>query len=216
MNDGIALRSTAHPRSSWYERLWLWLRRPRLSPGSLETIEIEVREPGYASRPLTMNILNYSCSENDMTDDNEIETEIQAKGLPAPRVSLADIEKTIMYEYYITGDQIPAITTAVLGAVVSDTEAGMTAMRCLTLCVLVLANGFTVTGESACASPENFNAELGRKIARQKAIDKVWMLEGYLLKQHLYEESKPGLTREQIDANMTAKSDDPLGRPKTV
>ena len=57
----------------------------------------------------------------------------------------------------------------------------------LTFCVLVLKNGFTVTGESACASPENFNEELGRKIARANAVNKVWPLEGYLLKQMLHQ-----------------------------
>ena len=55
----------------------------------------------------------------------------------------------------------------------------------LTFCVLVLKNGFTVTGESACASPENFDAELGRKIARQKAVEKIWPLMGYALKERL-------------------------------
>jgi hypothetical protein len=56
----------------------------------------------------------------------------------------------------------------------------------LTFCVLVLRNGFTVTGESACASPENFDAELGRKIARQNAITKVWPLMGYALRERLF------------------------------
>ena len=51
----------------------------------------------------------------------------------------------------------------------------------------MLRNGFTVTGESACASPENFDAELGRKIARQNAINKAWPLMGYHLKQKLAE-----------------------------
>ena len=55
----------------------------------------------------------------------------------------------------------------------------------LTFCVLVLKNGFTVTGESACASPENFDAEIGRKIARQNAVNKVWPLMGYALKSEL-------------------------------
>ena len=58
-------------------------------------------------------------------------------------------------------------------------------LHLLTFCVLVLKNGFTVTGESACASPENFNAEIGRKIARQNAVDKVWPLMGYALKSEL-------------------------------
>ena len=55
----------------------------------------------------------------------------------------------------------------------------------LTFCVLVLRNGFTVTGESACASPENFDAELGRKIARQNAVQKLWPLMGYALKERI-------------------------------
>lgn len=55
----------------------------------------------------------------------------------------------------------------------------------LTFCVLVLKNGFTVTGESACASPENFDAELGKKIARQNAVAKIWPLMGYELRSKL-------------------------------
>ena len=51
--------------------------------------------------------------------------------------------------------------------------------------MLVLRNGFTVTGESACASPENFDAEIGRKIARQNAVQKIWPLLGYELRNHL-------------------------------
>ena len=58
-------------------------------------------------------------------------------------------------------------------------------LKLLTFCVLVLRNGFTVTGESACASPANFDAEIGRKIARQKAVEKVWPLLGYELRSKL-------------------------------
>ncbi len=58
-------------------------------------------------------------------------------------------------------------------------------LRLLTFCVLILRNGFTVTGESACASPENFNEELGRKIARQNAVSKIWPLMGYELRSKL-------------------------------
>lgn len=63
----------------------------------------------------------------------------------------------------------------------------MRALGLLTFCVLVLRNGFTVTGESACASPENFDAEIGRKIARQNAEQKIWPLMGYALKQRITE-----------------------------
>jgi len=58
----------------------------------------------------------------------------------------------------------------------------------LTTCVLTLLNGFTVTGESACASPENYNKAIGEKIARENAVEKIWILEGYLLKQKLYDQ----------------------------
>lgn len=61
------------------------------------------------------------------------------------------------------------------------------ALNLLTIFVLVLRSGFTVTGESACASPENFDGEIGRKVARDNAVQKIWMLEGYLLKQKLHD-----------------------------
>jgi hypothetical protein len=55
----------------------------------------------------------------------------------------------------------------------------------LTVCCLTLRNGYRVTGESACVSSDNFDAEIGRKIARENAVEKVWALEGYLLKEKL-------------------------------
>ena len=116
--------------------------------------------------------------------DTQIEQEIQAKGLTAPRITPDHIASVIVGEYYFTAEK---------GVQASFNEQDeMTRLTgyhselsLLTFCVLVLKNGFTVTGESACASPENFDAEIGRKIARQNAVNKVWMLEGYLLKQQL-------------------------------
>ncbi|MEN2747092.1 Gp49 family protein [Sphingomonas sp. T9W2] len=55
----------------------------------------------------------------------------------------------------------------------------------LTVCVLTLANGFTVTGESACASPANYDETIGNALARKQAESKVWGLEGYLLREKL-------------------------------
>lgn len=54
-----------------------------------------------------------------------------------------------------------------------------------TVCALTLRNGYIVTGESACVDPKLFNAEIGQKIARENAVDKIWQLEGYLLKEKL-------------------------------
>ncbi len=109
-----------------------------------------------------------------------IEQEIQDKGLTAPRITPYDIERCISRECYFTA----ANGVAASGGIIhSDDDS----LRCLTFCVLVLSNGFTVTGESACASPENFDAEIGRKIARANACNKIWALEGYLLKQRLHQ-----------------------------
>ncbi len=99
-----------------------------------------------------------------MSNEAAIEKEIQDKGLNAPRLTPALIDATIADEQYHVFDR-----------------------TCLTVCCLTLQNGFTVTGESACASPENFDAELGRKIARDNARGKIWALEGYLLRQRLSE-----------------------------
>ena len=75
----------------------------------------------------------------------------------------------------------------VVHAVSSTFQGALTheSLNLLTFCVLVLRNGFTVTGESACASPENFDAEIGRKIARQNAVQKIWPLMGYELRTKL-------------------------------
>ena len=111
-------------------------------------------------------------------NDQAIEQEIQAKNLTAARVTPADIEANIAGEYYFTA------ADGIRGANDLECESG-DPLTLLTFCVLQLKNGFTVTGESACASPENFDAEIGRKIARQNAINKVWPLMGYELRSKL-------------------------------
>lgn len=122
-------------------------------------------------------------------NDQAIEQEIQDKGLTAPRVTPADIEANITSEHYFTARD------GRMGAIDNDTYAGREApqpdnsdlvpLGLLTFCVLVLRNGFTVTGESACASHENFDAEIGRKVARQNAVNKIWPLMGYALKERI-------------------------------
>jgi len=121
-----------------------------------------------------------------MNTDTNIEQEIVAKGLTAPRVTPVDIEANIASEHYFTGEDGYWADRSVNS---TDDELGGPpgALSLLTFCVLVLRNGFTVTGESACASPENFDAEIGRKIARANAVQKIWPLMGYALKQKLSE-----------------------------
>ena len=130
----------------------------------------------------------------------EIENELQEKGLNAPRVTTQRIEEVIASEYYFTAaDGVAGAAEACAlhcyHADVDTTKEKATlppyqSHRLLTFCVLALKNGFTVTGESACASPENFDADIGRKIARENAVEKIWLLEGYLLKQHLHEQAQ--------------------------
>ena len=116
-----------------------------------------------------------------MSTDQAIEAEIQAKGLTAPRITPAAIEANIKTEAFFTAaDGVRGATPGGLRTYVPEQE-----HRLLTFCVLTLANGFTVTGESACASPENFDADVGRKIARQNAVQKIWPLMGYELRSTL-------------------------------
>lgn len=113
---------------------------------------------------------------------------IQEKGLTAPRVTPQDLQDNIVSEHYFTARD--GIVGVELDAGLIDEASGTStheSLELLTFCVLVLRNGFTVTGESACASPENFDAEIGRKIARQNAEQKIWPLMGYHLKQQLSE-----------------------------
>lgn len=94
--------------------------------------------------------------------ETQIEAEIQSKGLNAPRLNPAMIDACIHSEQYHV---FPGTT--------------------LTVCALTLRNGYIVTGESAAASPSNFDEAIGRKIARENARNKIWGLEGYLLRERL-------------------------------
>lgn len=118
------------------------------------------------------------------TDDAGIEAEIQAKGLTAPRVTPRALEENIVSAYYFTAED------GVTGEEIRFSRPDAIyekSLSLLTFCVLILRNGFTVTGESACASPENFDAEVGKRIACENAKQKIWPLMGYALKQELYD-----------------------------
>lgn len=142
------------------------------------------------------------------TDDSAIEQEIQAKGKTAPRVTPADLQANIVETHYftaadgVTGSRVTDYhvdsTEALAEAVGSPVP---TTLYLLTFCVLVLRNGFTVTGESACASPENFDAEIGRKIALENAKQKIWPLMGYALKDRLWMDSEDAARFHSAIAN---------------
>lgn len=125
-----------------------------------------------------------------MSTDQTIEQEIQAKSKTAPRITPADIEANITSEHYFTAWDgvlmtLPEDMFRQIQKLGGPGPKECLPLRYLTFCVLVLRNGFTVTGESACASPENFDPEIGRKVPRANAVAKVWPLMGYELKQRL-------------------------------
>ena len=147
-----------------------------------------IQSKNFASRAATESVATQPAASPTQGDD-AIEAVIQAKGKTAPRVTPADIEAEIASEHYFTARD------GRRGALHEETYVGrekptpdnsdLLPLDLLTFCVLVLRNGFTVTGESACASPENFNAEIGRRIARENAINKVWPLLGFRLRDKL-------------------------------
>ena len=99
----------------------------------------------------------------NMVSEKEIEAEIVEKKLTAPRLCPDDID----------------------AAIVSETFTVLPSGKAM-VCELILRNGFSVRGESACVSKDNFNEEIGKKISRDDARNKVWMLEGYLLQENIY------------------------------
>lgn len=113
--------------------------------------------------------------------EQKIEQELQDKGLSAPRLTPEYIDSKIKaIEYILPRD----VCKRDNGVEIFDAPL---ALQTLTFCILTLENCFIVTGESACASPENFDADIGKKIAYQNAREKIWLLEGYLLKEKLHQ-----------------------------
>lgn len=110
-------------------------------------------------------------------NDQEVEKEIQAKGLDkAPRIQIEDVEAAIASEHYFTAAQALPDELLPVGGPLDR----------LTYCVLVLRNGFTITGINAGpVSAANFDAELGRKMARSAAVGQIWPYLGYELATRL-------------------------------
>lgn len=99
-----------------------------------------------------------------LNSDQQTEEAIIAKGLTAPRITPESLEAKIVAEAYHV---FPGTT--------------------VTVCMLSLENGFSVVGESAAVSVANFDADIGCQVARRRARDKMWSLEGYLLREHLHQ-----------------------------
>lgn len=105
----------------------------------------------------------YNATVEEITVD-KIEKMIEEKGLTGQRITNKQINDSIIKsQYHVFGDTM------------------------VTVCCLTLENGFNVIGSSACADPDNFDKKVGRTIAYDNARQEIWKLEGYLLKQRMYE-----------------------------
>jgi len=135
--------------------------------------------------------LLFFSSRKEATLDQEIlDLDMELAASPGPRITPEQVEAAIFSTYYFTAAQ------GVLGKLLDDGNdedevcaaiEAEPALELLTFCVLVLNNGFTVTGQSACAAPENFDADIGREIARRDAVAQIWPLLGYELRTALCE-----------------------------
>lgn len=126
--------------------------------------------------------------------EQAIEQQIQDKGLNAPRLTPRHIDAVIVEEHYFTAED---------GATNAPPDmcnrGEFPHLAQITFCVLILKNGYKITGVNhSSVSPENHDLEMGRKLAYEDARNKIWQLEGYLLKQKLYEQSKPTTFQERV------------------
>ena len=117
--------------------------------------------------------------------DDQIEQAIQNKGKTAPRVTPDDMQANVVGEYYFTAEAgVRGMHLAGSGDYIPPQHP---TLSMLTFCVLVLRNGFTVVGKSACVSPENYDEEIGKTVARANAEREIWPLMGYALQEKLHQ-----------------------------
>jgi Phage protein (N4 Gp49/phage Sf6 gene 66) family len=127
----------------------------------------------------------------------KLDDEVAASVAKAPRVSLADIESQVEFKHTMNGlDLLPRSLQ------VSKEVA--TSLGCLTLAVVVLKNGFTVIGSSACASPENYDLALGEKFAYENALRQLWSHFDFCLRQKLEEAKEAGSSHPGFSTRGTA------------
>ncbi|MCJ8601035.1 Gp49 family protein [Klebsiella pneumoniae] len=158
---------------------WAWMQRHLPKVGGYYV----VYEDGYASySPADVFESGYSLIKSvEALEEDVIAASETATS--APRIKPSGIDEVITRVDYINGKE--AVMAQPLRSWENENE--LAPLSLLTLCVITLKNGYTVTGMSACASPENFDAAIGREIAYNKAREQIWPLEGYLLRQRLFE-----------------------------
>jgi len=107
---------------------------------------------------------NKSGNYDKPVTEEELQERAEARGDGAERVTLDQLEQTIVFEHYLNPEEVHP----------------------LTICVLELQNGFMLVGHSAPADPDNFNEAIGRRLARQKAVDQIWPLLGFALREKIW------------------------------
>lgn len=127
------------------------------------------------------------------TKTSEAEHEQARAASPGPRVTPARIDEVISATYYING-----------WTAVGEGAPRMESLKLLTICIMVLRNGFVITGTSACASPENYDQRIGERLAEEDAREQVWKLEGYLLKDVIHK--IPLIKEHMASGNMVVPS----------
>lgn len=100
--------------------------------------------------------------------DEQLQTKVDALPNPAPRLTLELIQAVIADESYTRLDGTN-----------------------ITVCTLTLQNGHRVVGKNlGPVSDANFDQEVGCQYAYKDALEQVWGLEGYLLRERLYQEQE--------------------------
>ncbi len=158
-----------------------WMPYQKGQAAKTEQMEKQLAESAGTAGPSADEV---SALKKLLSSGQFVEAEVQAKKMTAPRVTPADVEAEIVSEhYFIASDAMDDARSVHVVPVGSGWYLGRT--QVLTFCVLQLSNGFVVTGDSAPADSANFDAEAGRKVARANAIDKVWPLLGFRLRDQL-------------------------------
>ena len=96
-------------------------------------------------------------------------------------VSKSSIEAKIRGVYFINAGE--ALKDSNRGYIQCDLEE----INLVTICIMIMENGFMIEGTSACVDPSRYNEEIGQEEAYKNAVEKIWELEGYALKQKLFE-----------------------------
>jgi hypothetical protein len=109
---------------------------------------------------------------------------VGAAGSTRQRVTLESMKARVVEEHFFTAGEA-------LDGILTDNATISPQLDVLTLCVLVLDNGWVLTGQSAPADPTNFDKEKGKTFAYEDALRKLWPLEGYLLRERLWSDLDP-------------------------